>query len=42
MTLKAFKEIMVRFLFENHETLKLYSRNFKYFTASHYLKYLTK
>ena len=29
MTFKAFKEFMVRFLFENHETSKLYSCNFK-------------
>ena len=41
MTFKAFKEFMVRFLFQNHETLKLYSCNLKYFTASRYLKYST-
>ena len=41
MTFKALKEFMVRFLFENHETLKIYSCNLKYFPASRCLKYLT-
>ena len=37
MTFKAFKELIVRFLFENHETIKLYSCNLKYLAASRYI-----
>ena len=42
MSVSAFKEFMVGFLFENHETSILYSYQFiEYSAPSSYLRYLT-
>ena len=42
MSFNFFKEFMVGFLFENHDTSKLYSYQFtEYFAPSRYLRYLT-